>query len=381
LLKFEIEKEGVVLMKRVLTTLGLLIIADIFAVAGCGRTAIAVGAIPAPPAQQAIVDISIFYDELAPYGDWFEVEEYGWVWTPSGVPVGWRPYTNGYWVFTDYGWTWVSHWRWGWAPFHYGRWVFHPRHGWVWIPGRVWGPAWVVWRHSPGWVGWAPMPPQRGWRVGIGFTLIGDAEGLIEPHWYSFVAERHLAERNLSRHFELAARNVTLVHSTRNVTNYQTVENRIVDRSIDVRQIEQATGRRIIERRVADGRPGVSEGRGNNVPFYRPNIGRDTTDRAPRRVTPPRPPLIPDAEQARREAQERDQLRREQERERRRLDELHRQEQARRAAQMERERIQRRQEAERRAQDDQRRREQEILRNRQEMRRQTERPRPEGASI
>ncbi len=374
-----IEKEGVLFMKRILAILCLLVIANVFALAGYDRTAIAVSTAPAPTAPQVSADISIFYDELEPYGNWFEIEEYGWVWTPHGVTVGWRPYTNGYWVFTDHGWTWASYWRWGWAPFHYGRWVFHRRHGWVWIPGRVWGPAWVVWRHSPGWVGWAPMPPQHGWRVGMGFTVIGDPDGLIEPHWYSFVAERHFPERNLNRYFELAARNVTLVRSTRNITNYLTMENRIVDRSIDVKQIERATGRRIIERRVVDGRPGVTAGVGNNVPFYRPNIGRDTSDRTPRRVTPPRPLLTPNVGLERRETQERQQLQREHERERHRLDDLHRQEQARRAAQVDREMIQKRQEAERRAQEDQRRREQEVLRNRQEMRRQTERPRQEGA--
>ncbi|MBO0799240.1 MAG: hypothetical protein J2P31_10515, partial [Blastocatellia bacterium] len=228
-------------MRRILAILSLLIIANVITLAGCSRMVVATSPVPMPPAQGAVVDIGIFYDELAPYGEWFEVEEYGWVWTPSGVPVGWRPYTDGYWVYSDYGWTWVSTLSWGWAPFHYGRWVFHPRHGWVWIPGRVWGPAWVVWRYSPGWVGWAPMPPQRGWRVGMGFTVVGDPDGLIEPHGYDFVAERYFADRNLNRHFELEARNVTLMQNTRNVTNYLTVENRIVNRSIDFREIERAT--------------------------------------------------------------------------------------------------------------------------------------------
>ncbi len=104
---------------------------------------------PYPPPSGLIMDIGIFYDELAPYGRWFEADGYGWVWSPYDVPFGWRPYTNGNWVYTDYGWTWVSRWRWGWAPFHYGRWVSHARHGWIWLPGNVWGPAWVVWRRAP----------------------------------------------------------------------------------------------------------------------------------------------------------------------------------------------------------------------------------------
>jgi hypothetical protein len=101
-----------------------LFIAFIFVVAvgaaGCGVRA-AARTRPAAPAQRGVVDISVFYDELAPYGRWFTLDGYGWVWTPYGVSASWRPYTYGYWVYTDYGWTWVSRWRWGWAPFHYGR--------------------------------------------------------------------------------------------------------------------------------------------------------------------------------------------------------------------------------------------------------------------
>jgi uncharacterized protein DUF6600 len=60
----------------------------------CTATAGAVS--PRRPAQVA-VDVGIFYDELAAYGDWVREPEYGWVWIPTDVPVGWRPYTNGYW--------------------------------------------------------------------------------------------------------------------------------------------------------------------------------------------------------------------------------------------------------------------------------------------
>ena len=73
---------------------------------GCANKTCRVGA-------TSSFDVSVFYDELAPYGRWFTLEGYGWVWTPYGVSVGWRPYTYGYWVYTDYGWTWVSRWRWG----------------------------------------------------------------------------------------------------------------------------------------------------------------------------------------------------------------------------------------------------------------------------
>ena len=37
----------------------------------------------APRAQAEVsVGINFFYDDLAPHGNWFEMEDYGWVWTP-----------------------------------------------------------------------------------------------------------------------------------------------------------------------------------------------------------------------------------------------------------------------------------------------------------
>lgn len=125
---------------------------------------------------------SQFESTLSPYGEWYDDATYGRVWAPSVTVVGYgfSPYgTGGHWVFTEYGWTWVSDWDWGWAPFHYGRWVSLRRHGWCWIPGTVWGPGWVSWRGGHGYVGWAPLPPARvrvhdyrrpGWR----FTGAGE---------------------------------------------------------------------------------------------------------------------------------------------------------------------------------------------------------------
>jgi hypothetical protein len=104
-----------------------------------------------------------FESELAPYGSWIDDASYGWIWMPSAGLVGasFAPYyTNGHWVLSEFGWTWVSDWSWGWAPFHYGRWTTVSGRGWCWVPGRNWGPAWVSWRSGGGYVGWAPLPPR-----------------------------------------------------------------------------------------------------------------------------------------------------------------------------------------------------------------------------
>jgi hypothetical protein len=271
--------------------------------AGCGVRA-AARTRPAAPAQRVVVDVSVFYDELAPYGRWFKLDDYGWVWTPYGVSASWRPYTYGYWVYTDYGWTWVSRWRWGWAPFHYGRWFFHRHHGWLWKPGRVWAPAWVVWRHRPGWIGWAPMPPQVEWHDHVGLRARWDEiDTIVEPHWYSFVEERHFPARDLDKRLELPAQNVTLLRETERATDYAAIESRVINRSVNADRIEKASGRAILRQRVVgSGSPGRGvEVRGGEVIFYRLRIERETTDRAPRRAETPRRAPTPNAEQIRRD--------------------------------------------------------------------------------
>src|SRR5262245_40429342 len=105
------------------------------------------------------VDVGLFYNDLAPYGRWYDSSAHGWVWCPR-VSSGWRPYTSGNWVWTDdYGWYWASQDPYAWAVYHYGRWDHDPGLGWVWVPGYDWAPAWVSYRSGGGYAGWAPLTP------------------------------------------------------------------------------------------------------------------------------------------------------------------------------------------------------------------------------
>ena len=79
----------------------------------------------------------IGYEDLDAYGVWRSDPEYGPVWVPNEVPVGWAPYHYGHWVYVaPWGWTWVEDEAWGFAPFHYGRWALVAG-GWAWVPGPV----------------------------------------------------------------------------------------------------------------------------------------------------------------------------------------------------------------------------------------------------
>jgi hypothetical protein len=128
--------------------------------------ALALGSGFSQPARAASVDVAMFYDDLAPYGQWVDYENYGPVWVPSNVGEDWRPYTDGRWVPTNDGYVFESEEPWAWATYHYGNWMPTSGYGWVWAPGRTWYPSTVEWRTTPdnwaadnSYVGWAPIPP------------------------------------------------------------------------------------------------------------------------------------------------------------------------------------------------------------------------------
>jgi len=240
-------------------------------------------------ADQGPVDESVFYGELSPYGRWIQRGSYGWVWEPTRVAVGWRPYTQGHWVETDYGWTWVSDEPWGWATYHYGRWTLDPEYGWLWVPGTEWGPAWVSFQEGNGYVGWAPLPPSIGFRAGFGIEIGGfNLSAEISPLAYSFVPERSFLNERIRDEIAPPARNVTFMRNTRNITNIRVENNRVVNRSIPEEQIQQATGRPVHHYQLTDVRSPaqgrVARVQGDQLTMYRP---APTLAQARPTVTPP----------------------------------------------------------------------------------------------
>ena len=55
--------------------------------------------------EDTVPDPGQWGPSLAPYGQWVDDGTFGNVWQPA-VPYGWRPYVDGSWVWTSYGWTW-----------------------------------------------------------------------------------------------------------------------------------------------------------------------------------------------------------------------------------------------------------------------------------
>jgi hypothetical protein len=229
--------------------------------------------------------VGFFYDELSPYGEWVMHPHYGWAWFPRHVRAGWRPYSLGRWVESDYGWTWVSAERFGWATYHYGRWAWDPELGWLWVPGTVWGPAWVSWQHGHGYVGWAPLPPTVGWDFRIGIAMGGTTLSFgIEPRDYVFVEERRFLAPQVVSYIMPPARNITIINSTTNVTNYTVAGDRVINNGVPIDRIERATGTRAPRLRVTTApTTGTAGLQGNVVRVYRPAEAKLRTVRSAER--------------------------------------------------------------------------------------------------
>jgi hypothetical protein len=155
------------------------------------------------------------YSDLDDYGDWRDEPEYGHVWYPRYVDVGWAPYSVGYWNWVGpWGWSWVDTEPWGFAPFHYGRWNYFGG-GWGWCPGPFFGPP----IYGPAFVGFF-----GGGSFGFGFGFGGGIGwfplGFGEPFFPGFRCSRGFIERvNVRNTF---IRNTNIINTT-NIHNFNFV--------------------------------------------------------------------------------------------------------------------------------------------------------------
>jgi hypothetical protein len=256
--------------------------------------------VPLAPPAQAETDISLdfFYDNLSGQGNWIDVADYGYCFQPN-VAVGhdnWRPYSDGYWAYTEDGWTWVSYEDFGWATYHYGRWTQLADYGWIWVPGYEWGPAWVSWRTGGDYVGWAPLPPAAD-RVYEGRAITGhvDVEFDIGPRYYNFVDVRYIGEPVLREHIFAPERNVTIINRTVNVTNITYNNSTVYNYGPDYNRLNQYSARpiqRLSLRRETTVGPNFGAQGGGRHNFNRVNgnqlmVVAPTIQRSQRQIAPP----------------------------------------------------------------------------------------------
>lgn len=236
------------------------------------------------------VDYKEFYEQLAPHGEWIQVkpEDIGmkplsvqsdlknksgitlsgllgiqdayassyennglvYVWKPSpslavmnvegSTPV-YVPYSNGKWVNTNSGWYFKANTPPEETTSHYGRWVKNPEAGWLWVPGRVWAPAWVDWKQNDQYVSWAPLPPSVYMVNGSMSTPV------IDNNNYMIVEKKYFVEPDVykynNNYYQSGER--IIVNDFASLTGLVLVDNLLVNRGPDVGLIQTIYGRNI----------------------------------------------------------------------------------------------------------------------------------------
>jgi hypothetical protein len=260
------------------TRIALLALVLTGALTGAASAATSVSAgIHIGPSGRATVDLGFFYDDLAPYGNWVQRPNYGWVWRPHAVASSWRPYQYGHWAWTDYGWTWISDEPYGWATYHYGRWYDDPDYGWEWVPGDEWAPAWVDWQAGDDYVGWAPLPPA--------YDVYRPSRyaGYLQPDDYVFVPETRFLAVNVFSYAAPRRDCARIYHQTRNFTSYRRYNSGFFNQGVPVSRFERR-GVAVPRYRVADLRANDRH-RGARIAQNRVEVFRPQVQRA--RVAPP----------------------------------------------------------------------------------------------
>lgn len=228
-------------------------------------------------AQQSNVSFQVFYDELIPYGQWIDYDNYGYVWIPD-VGNDFAPYSsNGRWIMTEYGWTWASNYNWGWAVFHYGRWSLNDSFGWFWIPDNEWGPAWVNWRQADGYYGWSPMEP--GITISMSFNNKYDNN---YNHWF-FVRDKDFDRANINQYYvnrndyDRIGRNSVVINNTYTDKNRHTTYVTGPSRTA----VQTGTGRRIVPVTIQESNHPGKEINNGRLEIYRPRIERNNDGQKP----------------------------------------------------------------------------------------------------
>ena len=246
---------------------------------------------PAPPPRAPRTasapedrDYQLFYEGLAPYGDWRESDEYGWVWQPAEARGSdWRPYTQGRWVDSDQGWAWVSDEPFGWATYHYGRWALLVGNGWVWVPGDTWAPAWVAWRRNDECVGWAPLPPETLYAENVTYGPDVEVNFGLSAEWYTFMPVRHFDEPVFS-HCRPIAENLQFFSLTVGITNIVVRTDRVICGGPEPRWINSCVSRPMARHSIRHRRDwrdrGDSRARidNNSLSCYSPRVRAEWND-------------------------------------------------------------------------------------------------------
>ncbi len=195
------------------------------------------------PARRVVaVDPRDMFVDLTFWGTWYHLDGFGSVWRPSLV-LGWRPFENGRWVHTTYGWMFESYDTFGWITYHYGNWFYSNRLGWVWVPGYEWVACNCDWMRIDDIIFWAPLPP-----VGYVCPRPWEPRG---GDWWIGVRGRNFEDDHIGNYrvppvkFKSERRKAEVIHRGPDTKYVETITRRPVKTiSVDL-QVREVRGRKI----------------------------------------------------------------------------------------------------------------------------------------
>ena len=103
-----------------------------------------------PYTTRGQADFDLALQLINPYGLWSKIGD-KWAFTPTDHLA---PYTDGRWIYTEYGWYWKGAKPHSWLTEHYGYWKRSANKVWSWFPGPDWLPEIVEIRASSKYIGW-----------------------------------------------------------------------------------------------------------------------------------------------------------------------------------------------------------------------------------
>jgi hypothetical protein len=146
------------------------------------------------------------------------------------------------------------------------------------------------------WCGWAPLPPLVGWEFEPAWDTI------IPPFCWSFVEVQFLTVRDVRHHVVPVARNVTILHETKNVTKFiRNGDRQIVSSGVDPARVERAIGHPLTRLHV-ENVTSLTHGSGATIQqdrllAFRPELSRAqqpvVARPAPPHIEAPRPATVP----------------------------------------------------------------------------------------
>jgi hypothetical protein len=267
------------------------------------------------------VNYDYFYKELSPHGEWVEINakdlgleiKHGttqkegntfydfaldvfavrnayaqteeqlfniFVWRPANEFVStmvnespekqYTPYNNGQWVNTDQGWYFKANTPQEDLTSHYGRWNEDPNLGWVWLPGKVWSPAWVDWRETENEIAWAPLPP--------GSYIVNDGvkiQSSINDNRYTIVEKKHFIEPSVYkyRYQYVENKNKIMIKEMTKKDGIIIKNKTIINKGPDVEVIEKKTNRKIDQVKIKKvGKKDDAVTEGNTMGVFTPEL-------------------------------------------------------------------------------------------------------------